>query len=88
MENNIVEIWRQLLAGVPRNLWFAISTTSSYKYNLQAATSLNLVEYETILLASSIMVKKGDTVVYSYSKLEYLQGALRGRLTLHINRSK
>jgi hypothetical protein len=88
MENNIVEIWRQLLAGVPRNLWFAISTTSSYKYNLQAATSLNLVEYETILLASSIMVKKGDTVVYSYSKLEYLLGALRGRLTVHINRSK
>ena len=34
------------------------------------------------------MGKKGDTVVYIYSNLEYLQGALRGRLTVHINRSK
>jgi hypothetical protein len=46
------------------------------------------VEYETILLASGIMVKKGDTTVYSYSKLEYLQGVLHGRLNIHICRSK
>jgi hypothetical protein len=88
MKENLVEIWRQLLRGLPRNLWFTISTTSSYEYNLQAATSLNLVEYETILLASGIMVKKGDTTVYSYGKLEYLQGILRGRLDIHICRSK
>ena len=73
MKENLVEIWKQLRAGLPRNLWHTFSTTSSYEYNLQAATSLNLVEYETILLASGIMVKKGDTMVYSNSKLDYLQ---------------
>jgi hypothetical protein len=79
MLDYLVEIWRQLLTGVSHNLWYTVSTTSSYKYNLQAATSLNEVEYETILLASGITVKKGDTVMYSISKLEYLQGVLRGR---------
>ena len=88
MKENLVEILRQLLAGLRRNLWYTISTTSSYEYNLQAATSLNAEEYETLLLASGIMVKKGDTTVYSNSKLEYLQGILRGRLDIHICRSK
>ena len=88
MENNIVEIWRQLLRALLRNLWFTISTTSSFENNLQAATSLNLLEYETVLLASGIMVKKGETITYSYSKLEYLQGVLRSRLAIHICRSK
>ena len=88
MKENLVEILRQLLAGLRRNLWYTISTTSSYEYNLQAATSLNEEEYETLLLASGITVKKGDTTVYSNSKLEYLQGILRGRLDIHICRSK
>jgi len=40
MKENLVEILRQLLAGLQRNLWYTISTTSSYEYNLQAATIL------------------------------------------------
>jgi len=88
MKENLVEILRQLLTGLRRNLWYTFIITSSYEYNLQAATSLNAEEYETLLLASGIMVKKGDTTVYSNSKLEYLQGILRGRLDIHICRSK
>ena len=88
MKRRTVEILKQLLAGLQHSLWYTTSTTSIFEYNLQAATSLNEEEYETLLLASNSTVRNGDTSVYSSSKLENLQDILGGRLDILICRSK
>ena len=87
MKENLVEILRQLLTGLRRNLWYTIITTSSYEYNLQAATTEWSQIWNYSISYIGIMVKNGDTIMYSNSKLDYLQDVLCGRLTIHINSS-
>jgi len=88
MQQEVVELLRQLLGGVQRNLWHAISATNLYNYTLQLATSLSIFEYESILLASGIMAKQGNTYAFKKNKLDELKDALKENLTLHITRSQ
>ena len=88
MQQEVVELLRQLLGGVQRNLWHAINTTNLYNCNLQLATSLSIFEYESILLASGIMAKQGNTYAFKKNKLDELKDALEENLTLHITRSQ
>jgi hypothetical protein len=58
MKEDMLKIWRQLLACLPRNLWHAFGTTDAFQHNLQLATSLTAFEYETFLMKSGIIFKK------------------------------
>ena len=89
MEEDLVDLWSQLLLPLRRRVWYAFTPSDAFKCNLQSATSLNQFQYETILQASGILCKKGDNYTFSNSQLDYLQGVLRGRfLDIYINRSK
>ena len=88
MQQEVVELLRQLLGGVQCNLWHAISATNLYNYALQLATSLSMFEYESILLASGIMAKQGNSYAIKKTKLAELKDALKENLTLHITRSQ
>jgi len=88
MQQEVVELLRQLLGGVQRNLWHAINTTNLYNCNLQLATSLSMFEYESILLASGIMVKQGNSYAIKKTKLDELKDTRKENLTLHITRSQ
>jgi len=70
IQQELVEIWKQLLRGVQHNLWHAISATNLYNYTLQLATSLSIFEYESILLTSGIMVKQGNSYTFKKNRLD------------------
>ena len=84
----LIEIWRQLLRGVQQDIWYALITTDEFRCNLQAATNLTEGEYDTLLISSGIIFKKGNTTMIRKAKLDYLQTALKENITLHITRSQ
>jgi hypothetical protein len=84
----LVEILKQLLIGVQQKTWLSFKTTDGYNYNLQTATNLNALEYKTILFASGILFKKGNTTMVRKAKLDYLQTTLKENIDLHITLSK
>ena len=84
MKEEVLEFWRQLLGGVQRNLWHALSTTNLFNCNLQLATSLSMFEYDTILRASGIMVKQGNTYAFKKKRLDELKEAPKENMTVHI----
>ena len=88
IQQELVEIWKQLLRGVQQNTWLLFKTTDGYNYNLQTATSLNELEYKTILFVSCILFKKGNTTMVRKAKLDYLQTELKENIDLHITCSK
>ena len=71
-----------------RDLWHAISATNLYNCTLQLATSFSMFESESILLASGIMAKQGNTYAFKKNRLDELKDALKENLTLHITHSK
>ena len=84
----LIEIWRQLLRGVQQDIWYALITTDDFGCNLQAATNLTEGEYDTLLISSGIIFKKGNTTMIRKAKRDYLQTALKENITLHITRSQ
>ena len=85
---DLVELLRQLLGGLPEKIWHSFTTTDVFPHSIQVATSLTAGEWETILLASGIMFKRGNTTMFSKQHLEYLKIALQGNLILHIGPSQ
>lgn len=55
----------EALLLLPQNIWHAFITTDDFGCNLQAATNQAEAEYNTILLASAIMLKRGDVTMFS-----------------------
>ena len=88
IEQELVQIWKQLLRGVPQDIWYIIDDSEEFLPSLQMAISLNALEYETLLLSSGITFKRGNIIMFSKSKLDYLQAALKENITLHITRSQ
>ena len=88
IEQELVQIWKQLLRGVPQDIWYIIDDSEEFLPSLQMAISLNALEYETLLLSSGITFKRGDITMFSKAKLDYLQTALKENITLHITRSQ
>ena len=86
IEQELVQIWKQLLRGVQRDIWYIIDDSEEFLPSLQMAISLNALEYETLLLSSGITFKRGDITMFSKAKLDYLQTALKENITLHISR--
>ena len=82
----LIEIWKQLFLGVQQDVWYAVITTADFRCNLQAATNLTEEEYDTFLLSSGIIFKRGDITMFRKAKLDYLQTALKQNITLHISR--
>jgi len=88
IQQELVEIWKQLLRGVQQGIWYALITTDDFGCNLQAATNLNALEYDTLLLSSGIIFKRGDITMINKAKLDHLQTALKENIILHITRIK
>ena len=86
IQQELVEIWKQLFLGVQQDVWYAVITTDDFRCNLQAATNLTEEEYDTLLLSSGIIFKRGDITMFRKAKLDYLQTALKQNITLHISR--
>ena len=81
---DLIELLRQLLGGLPEKIWHSFTTTDVFPHNIQVATSLTAGEWETLLLASGIMFKKGHTTMFSKQHVEHLKNALQENLILHI----
>ena len=88
IEQDLVQIWKQLLRGVPQDIWYIIDDSEEFLPSLQMAISLNALEYETLLLSSGITFKRGNIIMFSKAKLDYLQAALKENITLHITHSQ
>ena len=88
MERELIELWRQLLRILLPYLWHAFSNSDDIPCNLQLATSLSDFQYKTILLASGIMFKSGNTTTFSKQHLEHLKNALQESLILNITLSQ
>jgi len=88
MKVELLELWRQLLAVLPRKLWHSFSTTDVFYHNIQLATSLTAFEYETLLINSGITFKKRNVTMFSMAQLDHLQEGLKDSFTIYINRSK
>ena len=70
MKEDLLELWRQLLAVLPHKLWYAFCTTDVFYHNLQLATSLTAFEYETLLMSSGITFIKGNVNMFSKAQLD------------------
>ena len=89
IEQELVEIWKQLLRGVQQGIWYALITTDDFGCNLQAATNLNALEYDTLLLSSGIRVKtRRGLFGISTDALNYLQSQLLGQCAINNTRAK
>ncbi len=83
-----VDLLRQLLSRCPANIWHEIKTTIHYDYNLQLAISLNDYQYESILLASGILNRRGNLLCTSRQHIEELQREVQENITLHYSKAK
>ena len=86
MERELIELWRQLLRILLPYLWHTFSNSDDIPCNLQLATSLSDFQYKTILLASGIMAKRGDSYAFKKNGIEGLQVALKDSLNIHVTR--
>jgi hypothetical protein len=77
-----------LLLHCPANIWHAIKTNIQYDYSLQLAINLNDFQYETLLLASGILNKRGNLLCISRQHIEELQTALQENIILHYSKAK
>ena len=80
MERELIELWRQLLRILLPYLWHTFSNSDDIPCNLQLATSLSDFQYKTILLASGIMAKRGDSYAFKKNGIEGLQVAVKDSL--------
>jgi len=69
IQQELIEIWRQLFLGVQQDIWYAVITTDDFGCNLQAATNLNALDYETLLLSKGIIFKRGDVTMFNKAQL-------------------
>jgi len=89
IQQELVEIWKQLLRGVQHEFWHAVITTDDFACNLQAATNLTEAEYNNLLLSSGILFKRGGVTMFNKAQLDYLQAALvKENIILSITRSQ
>jgi hypothetical protein len=84
----IITLLHHLLLRCPQNLWHAINFENVVDNNLQAATSLNEFQYETILLASGIFSQRGNLLCISRVHLDYFIRSLHGTISLHQTRAR
>jgi hypothetical protein len=61
----LVDLLYHLLLHCHANIWHAIKRSNQYDYNLQLAVSLNEYQYETLLLSSGILNKRGNLLCIS-----------------------
>jgi hypothetical protein len=84
----LVDLLHQLLLRCPANIWHEIKTTNHYYYNLQLAINLNDYQYETILLASGILIRRGNLLCISMQHIEELQREVQESITLQYSKAK
>ena len=78
----LLQIWKQLFGGLQQEFWHAVIADDDFACNLQAATNLTEEEYNTLLLSSGILFKRGGVSMFNKSHLDYLQAALKEKIIL------
>jgi hypothetical protein len=84
----LVDLLHHLLLHCHANIRHAIKTTNQFDYNLQVAINLNDYQYETVLLASGILNKRGNLLCISRQHIEELQREIQENVTLHCSKAK
>jgi len=88
MAQDLVELLKQLLRGLPERIWHTFTTTDVFYHSIQVATNLTEAGYNTLLLSSGILFKRGEITMFSKAQLDHLQTALKGSMILSITRSQ
>ena len=87
ISEELIHLFRQLLQPVQRNIWYAVNLTEDFYPPLNMAIQLNNLHYQAVMLATGIMLKKGDQITISLRHLEFLRTALQENSTIHITRA-
>ncbi len=69
----LTHLIRQLLQPVQRNIWYAVNLTEDFYPRLNIAIQLNDLHYQAVMLATGIMLRKGDQTTISVRHLEFLR---------------
>jgi hypothetical protein len=84
----LVDLLHQLLAPIPRNIWHSLTYSDAFRHHLQTAVNLNEFQYETLLLASCILQRYGENLVFSRRHLDSLKIQLQENLEVYFNQTK
>ena len=84
----LVDLLHQLLAPIPRNIWHSLTYSDAFQHHLQTAVNLNEFQYETLLLASGILQRYGDNLVFSRRHLDSLKIQPQENLEVYFNQTK
>ena len=71
ISEELTHLFRQLLQPVQRNIWYAVNLTDDFYPPLNMAIQLNNLHYQAVMLATGIMLKKGDQITISLRHLEF-----------------
>ena len=83
----LVHLIRQLLQPIQRNMWYAVNVTEDFYPTLNAAIQLNNQHYQNVMIATGVMLKKGEQTIISLRHLEFLKASLQENMTIHITRA-
>ena len=86
ISEELTHLIRQLLQPVQRNIWYAVNLTEDFYPPLNIAIQLNNLHYQAVMLATGIMLRKGDQLTISLRHLEFLKAALQENMTIHVTR--
>jgi hypothetical protein len=87
ISEELTHLFRQLLQPVQRNIWYAVNLTDDFYPPLNMAIQLNNLHYQAVMLATGIMLKKGDQITISLRHLEFLKVAMQENMTIHVTRA-
>jgi hypothetical protein len=72
---------------VQRNIWCTVNVTDDFYPTLNAAIKLNNLHYQNVMLATGIMLKKGEQTTISLRHLEFLMASLQENMKIHFTRA-
>jgi hypothetical protein len=84
----LVDLLHQLLVPIPCNIWHSHTYSDAFQHHLQTAVNLNEFQYKTLLLASGILQRYGNNLVFSRRHLDSLKVQLQEYLELFFNQMK
>ncbi len=84
----LVDLLHQLLLPIPRHIWHSLTYSDAFQHHLQTSVNLNEFQYETLLLASGILQRYGDNLVFSRRHLDSLKVQLQENFESFFNQSK
>jgi hypothetical protein len=87
ISEELTHLFMQLLQPVQRKIWYAVNLTDDFYPPLNMAIQLNNLHYQAVMLATGIMLKKGDQITISLRHLEFLKVAMQENMTIRVTRA-